>query len=168
LKEAFMRLTRFPRVSRHGRCSLIALAIVLGFSLVPVTSAVAQEAEKPAFAVQGDVGLIFLYVKAEKTADFEAMMAKLKEALSKSEAPEVKEQAAGLKVLKAPNGPAPAGAVLYMLLADPAVKNVEYWFLPILYKAFPTEAKAFYDQWQDVRHATSQVAFDLQIVMKMQ
>ena len=163
-----MRLTSFPRVSGRGQLSIIALVLALGFALVPVTPAVAQEAQKPTFAVQGDVGLIFLYVKAEKAADFEALMAKLKDAMSKAEAPEVKQQIAGLKVLKAPNGPAPAGAVLYMLLADPAVKNVEYWFLPILYKAYPAEAKALYDQWQDVKHTTPQAAFDLQVVLKMQ
>ena len=142
------------------------LGLALVMALAPL--ALAQEAQKPTFAVQGDAALIFLYVKADKTAEFEGMMAKLKEGLAKDESPDVKQQVAGLKVLKAPNGPAPAGAVLYMMLADPAVKNVEYWFLPILYKAFPAEAKALYDQWQEIKHTTSQAAFDLQVVVKMQ
>ena len=54
-----------------------------------------------------------------------------------------------------------------MLLADPAVKNVEYWFLSILYKAYPAEAKALYDQWTEIKH-TNQVIWNLALVMKMQ
>ena len=91
------------------------------------------------------------------------------EAFGKIDAPEVKQQAAGLKVFKAPNGPAPPGAVLYVMLADPAVKNVEYAFLPILYKAFPAEAKAFADKWAEVKHAQAPVVWkDLVLVTKMQ
>jgi len=142
--------------------------LVFALTVVLAPFALAQETQKPTFAVQGDAALIFLFVKADKTAEFEGLMAKLKEALAKNEAPEVKQQAAGLKILKAPNGPAPAGSVLYMFLADPAVKNVEYWFLPILYKAFPAEAKALYDQWQDIKHPTNQAAYDLQVVLRMQ
>ncbi len=164
-----MRLTWFPRVSRHGQFTLIALALVLGFSLVPVTSAVAQEAQKPTLTFDGDVGIILLYVKAEKTADFEEMMTKMKEGMAKSDVPEVKQQAASFKILKAPNGPAPAGAVLYVMLGDPAVKNVEYAFLPILYKAYPAEAKAFSDKWAEIKHTQGAVLFrDLQLVAKTQ
>jgi len=162
-----MRLTWFPRVSGLGRLSLVGLVLALGWLLVAPPSAVAQEPQKPAFALQGDAGLIFLYVKADKTADFEALMARLKEALAKSEVPAVKQQAASFKLLKALSGPTPPGSVLYLLLADPAVKDVEYWFLPILYQAFPVEAKSFLDTWQEVKH-TSQAAWDLQVVMKLQ
>jgi hypothetical protein len=163
-----MRLTWFQPVSRPSQLFLFGLVCALLIAFAPVTSARAQEAAKPALAFQGDAGLIFLYVKAEKTADFEDMMAKVKEALSKSEAPEAKQQAAGLKLFKAPNGPAPAGAVLYLLVADPAVKAAEYAFLPILYKGFPAEAKAFSDKWQEVKHAQSAVIWDLALVSRMQ
>jgi hypothetical protein len=163
-----MRLTWFPRVSRLSQISVTALLLALGFLLVPAPSAVAQEAAKPALTFQGDAGLILLYVKAEKTADFEALMAKLKEGLAKIDTPESKQAAAGLRLFKAPNGPAPAGAVLYIMLADPVAKGAEYAFLPILYKAFPAEAKSFLDKWQDVKHATGPVVWDLQLVSKMQ
>jgi hypothetical protein len=162
-----MRVTWFPRLSRHSQFGLLGLGVALVLLLGPVTSAVTQEPQKPAFALQGDAGLIFLYVKAEKAADFEALMGRFKEALAKAEAPEAKQQAASLKLLKAVSGPAPSGSVLYLLLADPAVKNVEYWFLPVLYKAFPAEAQSFLDKWQDVKH-TNQAAWDLQAVLKMQ
>ncbi len=163
-----MRLTWFPRVSRHSQFGLVGVVVALVFLLGPVASAVAQEPAKPALAFQGDAGLMFLYVKSDKTADFEAMMAKVKEALAKDDSAEGKQRAAGLKLFKAPNGPAPQGATLYLLCADPVAKGVEYAFLPILYKAFPAEAKAFSDKWAEVKHAQSAVIWDLQLVTKMQ
>jgi hypothetical protein len=158
----------FPRVFRHSRFGLVALAVAVVFLVGPVASALAQEPAKLGLAFQGDAGLVFLYVKAEKTADFEAMMAKLKEGLGKIDTPEAKQAAASLQLFKAPNGPAPAGAVLYVMLANPAVKNTEYAFLPILYKAFPAEAKAFFDKWAEIKHGQAPVTWDLQLVSKMQ
>ena len=50
--------------------------------------------------------MVLNFIKPDKTADFEAVIAKLKEALAKSEKPERKQQAAGWKVFKSPD-PAP-------------------------------------------------------------
>src|SRR5712692_3367702 len=47
-----------------------------------------------------DGGLVLNFIKPDKTADFEATMAKLKEALLKSDKPERKQQAAGWKIFK--------------------------------------------------------------------
>ena len=164
-----MRVTWFPRVSRFGQFSVIGLVLVLGWLLVPPTSAVAQEAAKPTLTFNGDAGVMLLYVKADKAADFEAIMAKLKEALAKSDVPEVKQQAASLKLFRTPAPTSPDAPVMYMLIADPAVKNIEYAFLPILYKAFPAEAKAFSDKWAEVKHAQPPTVFrDLTLVMRMQ
>ncbi len=153
-------------VTRGRRLVCFALVCAAALALAPAIAS-AQEAPKIDLALTGDTGLIFLYVKSEKAADFEALMAKLKEALAKSESADVKTQMTSWKVLKAPSGPAPAGATLYVMLADPVVKNVEYWFLSILYKAFPAEAKALYDQWTEIKH-TNQVIWNLALVIKMQ
>ena len=139
------------------------------FLLGPVAAAVAQEPAKPTLTFNSDAGVMLLYVKADKTADFEAMMARFKEALGKSDVPEVKQQAAGMKLFRTPAPSAPDGPVMYLLIADPAVKNVEYAFLPILYKAFPAEAKAFSDKWAEVKHSQPPTVFrDLTLVTKMQ
>ncbi len=129
----------------------------------------AQAPAKPGLAFQNDAGLVLLYVKQEKTTDFEGLMTKLKDALAKNEAPEVKQQAAGWQIFKAPNGPAPAGTVAYLMLMDPVVKGAEYSFLALLYKAFPTDAKAIFDQWNDMKAPNQPVVtFDLTRVTKMQ
>jgi hypothetical protein len=65
-------------------------------------------------------------------------MAKLKEALMKSDKPDRKAQAAGWKVFKSAD---PAGAnVLYVFIIDPAVKGADYQVSNIIAEAFPTEA----------------------------
>ena len=44
--------------------------------------------------------MVLNFIKADKTGDFEAVIAKLKEALQKSDKPERKQQAASWKVFK--------------------------------------------------------------------
>ena len=57
-----------------------------------------------------DGALVLNYIKPDKTADFEMVMAKVKEALAKSEKPERKAQAEGWKIFKTAE-PGPSGAV---------------------------------------------------------
>jgi len=173
-----MRLTWFP----SGSDRRLALAgVVLASALVlcaastsfaqaaPAQPAAAQQAApaKPALAFQNDAGLMILYIKADKTADFEDLMNKLKEGLGKIDTPEAKQQAASLKLFKNPN--VQGGIAVYVLFADPVVKNVEYWFLPILYKAYPNDGQALLQKWTDSKAATPPpTIFDLAQVLKMQ
>jgi hypothetical protein len=57
-----------------------------------------------------------------------------------------------------------------MLVADPAVKDVEYWFLPILYKAFPNDGVALLDKWKACKADTPAAPglFDLAQILKFQ
>ncbi len=91
----------------------------------------------------GDAGLIFFPVKPERVADFEKIMAKLKEALATSEDPVRRQQAAGWKVFKAVE-PGPNNTALYVFLIDPAVKGSDYAFWKTLYDAFPKETQELY------------------------
>jgi len=114
-------------------------------SLLSATAAQAQ-AQAPAPAQQAqsvsqprlfpnDGGMILIFIKPDKTADFEMVMGKLKEALQKSEKPERKQQAAGWKVFKSPD---PAGAnALYVFFIDPALKGADYQVSNIIAEAFP-------------------------------
>ena len=146
---------------------LLAFAFVLGAASVSFAQA-APAAEKPNLAFKNDAALIIFYIKPDKTADFEDLMNKLKEGLSKSEAPEAKQQAAGMKLFK--NTAANPQVAVYMLIADPVVKDVEYWFLSILYKAFPNDAQALLDKWKGAKADTPAAPglFDLASVLKFQ
>src|SRR5471032_1781610 len=69
--------------------------------------------------------MVLNFIKADKTADFEEVMGKLKEALAKSSKPERKAQAAGWKIFKSLE-PGAGGAVVYVFIIDPVVKGADY------------------------------------------
>jgi len=93
------------------------------------------------------------------------VMGKLKEALSKSEKPERKQQAASWKVFKSPD-PAAGGNVLYVFMIDPAVKGADYTVSTILAEAFPTEVQALYKQYAEA-YASGQNFVNLSLVSNL-
>ena len=121
--------------------------IVLGLAVgaLSVTSVFAQAAPAAPnpFVFPGDGGVILNFVKADKTADFEMVMGKVKEALAKSEKPERKAQAVGWKLFKA-GEPGPGGAAIYVFLMDPVAKGAEYSVGNILVEAFGAEGQTLY------------------------
>jgi hypothetical protein len=124
-----------------------------------------QAAAAPAKRVFGsDAGLVLNFIKADKTADFEAVMAKLKEALNKSDKPERKQQAASWKVFKSPE-PAAGGNALYVFVIDPAVKDADYTVSTILAEAFPQDVQAIFKQYSD-SYASGQNFVNLALVQK--
>jgi hypothetical protein len=169
------------RLTRNSRLAVLVLAVacVLGaasysFAQAAPTPAPAQAAApaKPTLEFKNDAGLILFYIKPDKTADFEDMMTKCKDGLAKMDAPEAKQQAASIKVYKAPVA-AGAPFAMYVLVSDPAVKNVEYWFLSILYKVYPADSQALYQKWQDAKAPSPAPAqgiafFDLTTFLKFQ
>ena len=103
----------------------------------------------PAFTFDGDIALWTLAIKPDKTADFEAVMAKVREALSKSEKPERKAQAVGWKVVKDVK-PLPDGNIRYTHIINPVVKGADYTIVTILYEGFtdPAQQRALYEQYR--------------------
>ena len=95
-----------------------------------------------------DAGMFFNNIRPDKTADFEMIMGRVKEALAKNPDPTRKQQAASWKVFKAvePGAPLPDGgrAVLYVFVLDPVVKNADYTITKILSEAFPSEVQELY------------------------
>lgn len=138
---------RIAAPAAGSRSRWMALGFLAGM-MVSATAVYAQQpAAQPAQQAQAvsnarlfpnDAGMVLNFIKPDKTADFEAVMAKLKEALEKSDKPERKQQAAGWKVFKSAD---PAGAnTLYVFVIDPAVKGADYQVSNIIAEAFPTEA----------------------------
>lgn len=112
-----------------------------------------------------DAGMVLNFIKPDKTADFEAVMAKLKEALQKSEKPERKQQAQSWKVFKSPD-PAAGGNVLYVFVIDPAVKGADYTVSTILAEAFPQEVQTLYKQYAE-SYASGQNFVNLMLVQDL-
>jgi len=112
-------------------------------------AAPAAQAEAPtARLFPNDAGLVLQFIKPEATAAYEEVMAKLREALQKSEDPVRKQQAASWKLFKSPE---PAGAnTLYVFVIDPAVKGADYTVATILAEAFPVaEVNELYKKYAD-------------------
>lgn len=132
---------------------LSGLVLAGAIMLLPAFSqgqgiAFAQQApQKTTFT--GDMVLWAFNVPADKATDYEAVVAKLKEALMKSELPEKKQQLAGWKVMKNAM-PQPDGTFVYIHVINPVVKGADYSITNIVYEVFkdPAEQKAFYDQYR--------------------
>ena len=114
----------------------------------PAQPPAAAQAAPTARMFASDAGMVLNFIKQDKTADFEAVVVKLKEALQKSEKPERKQQAATWKVFKSPD-PAAGGNVLYVFMIDPSVKGADYTVSTILAEAFPQEVQTLYKQYAD-------------------
>jgi len=88
-----------------------------------------------------DAGLIIFFVKPDKVADFEAVLAHVKETLLKSDVEERRRQAEGWKVFKSRETGAGA-AVLYVAVLDPVAKNADYSIGSLLREAPAAEGAA--------------------------
>jgi len=157
-----------PAVIR--RSGWIALGLFVGLLSAPAVyaqaapAAPAAQAQAPTKRVfASDAGMVLNFIKPDKTADFEAVMVKLKEALQKSDKPERKQQAASWKVFKSPD---PAGAnVLYVFVIEPSVKDADYTVSNILAEVFkPEDLNVIYKQYAE-SYAQGQNIINLNLTM---
>ena len=118
-----------------------AILILPAFS----QSAFAQAAAPQKFTIEGESAVLFVAVKPDKTGDYEQVLGKLKDALSKSEAPDAKKQASGWKVVKTAK-PQADGTILYLHLITP-VAGADYSVLQSIYAVVkdPMEQRTLYD-----------------------
>ena len=105
----------------------------------------AQEAQKLTF--DGDTALWTVAIKPDKTADFEKILAKLREGLTKSEKPGRKQQATGWRVVRM-GKPLPDGNIAYVHIINPVVSGADYTIMQVLYDEFPTERQALYELYR--------------------
>jgi hypothetical protein len=148
---------------RSGCAAAIAALLVVGVSAQEPAAQPQQQRQKLTFT--GDLALWTVAIKPDKTADFERIMAKVREALSKSPDPLRQRQAAGWKVMKIEK-PMPDGNIAYVHVINPVVPDADYTVMQILYDAFPEERQALYDSYRgafaaNLSLATGRVAVDL-------
>ena len=121
---------------------VLALAVLAG-SFAP---AYAQTPNARVF--NGGAGLILYTIKGDKTADFEMVMNKTKEALGKSDKPGRKEQAAHWNLFKS-DAAAANGNVTYVMVISPAVKDADYNVINVLNEVFPAEIQALFKAYTE-------------------
>jgi hypothetical protein len=128
----------------------------------PAAAAPAQPTAPPQQKFGPDAGLVLHFIKPDKTADFEMVMAKVKEVLLKSDKPERKQQAIGWKLFKSPE--AAGGNALYVFVIDPALKGADYSPSNILAEGLPpAEVNTLYEKYAG-SYATGQNPVNLQLV----
>ena len=108
---------------------------------------------------------MFSVIKPDKAADFEAVMARVKEGLAKSEDPKRKQQALGWRVFKGVE-PAAGGNIVYMWILDPPVKDADYTITEILREAFPSEAQDLWAKYTAC-FVSGQTMLNLQLTTNM-
>ena len=138
------------------------IALVLATAASALLAAPAHAQAPNARVFNAGTGVILYTIKADKTGDFEMVMNKTKEALSKSDKPGRKQQAATWKVFKSAD-PGAGGSALYVMVIDPAVKDADYNVINILNEAFPTEVQALYKAYTEA-FASGLVPINLALV----
>ena len=103
----------------------------------------------------GELAIVVYAVNPGKDADYEQVMAKLRDALGKSTAPEAKQQAAGWKVFKSEKPLTQDGASTYIHIITPVVKGADYSIVNIVYSvSTDDEKRAFYDLYKGALKGT--------------
>lgn len=136
---------------------LSGLVVAGALIVLPVftLSSHAQDAAQPAASAPQKTlyttdSVITIYsVNPGKEADYEKVMATLRDALAKSTAPEAKAQLAGWKVFKSPKPLSQDGAPSYIHIINPVVKGADYNIVQIVYSvSTDDEKRAFYDLYK--------------------
>ena len=126
------------------------MAIALGAYQLGAQSAQPPEEHQKAAGLtfQGDVALWTVAIKPDKTADFEKVLARVRDALQKSENPQRKQQAAGWRVMRMEK-PLPDGNIAYIHIISPVVAGADYTLLKSIYEEFPNESQPVYASYRD-------------------
>lgn len=146
----------------------LALASVTAHAQAPpqeTAQAQPQETPRPTLTFDGDVALWTIAIKPDKVADFERVIARLREALVNSEDPLRRQQAEGWKVMKMAR-PLPDGNIAYVHVISPVVENADYTVMQILYDELPDERQELYELYRgafatNVALAVGDVAVDM-------
>lgn len=134
---------------RRGVQVFVSGLALAGITLAGATVAAAQDPAapaKPVLTMEGDAAILIILIKPDKTAEFESVIAKYKEALAKNDKPVRKEQLAGMKFFKSPT--AMGGSAAYIVSIDPVVKNEEYDITKIVTEVFPVEVLEVYEKYK--------------------
>ena len=125
---------------------IVCVLLLIGAAPVPpqgVPTPVAPAGGSQAYAFPSGAGLLLVYVRPERTADFERVVQRLAEVLDKADQAVRKQQAAGWRMFKSVE--APKDSVIYVFVVDPAVAGSDYDPIKVLSEGLPTEAHALYE-----------------------
>jgi hypothetical protein len=167
-------MLRIPsNLFRRGTVALTFLAFMAtGFAVTWRVQALRAEpwpqtaqAGSSARVFGADAGMIVNTIKADRTADFEMVIGKVKEALQRSENPQRKAQAASWRIFRSVE-PGPNGSALYVFWIDPPARDADYTVARILAEAFPNDVQALYKTFNDC-YSGGQSLLNLRLVSSL-
>ena len=131
------------------RAMPVATALAAGLALgwFPPVAAQAPEPAKPVLTLDGPVSLITVLIKPDKTADFEMVLGRLRDALLKSENPVRRQQAAGWFLYK--SAQAVQGNAVYIMRIEPVIAGEEYDISRLIAEVFPSEVQELFVKYRD-------------------
>jgi hypothetical protein len=131
LVAACVSIATAPAASAHQTQEVVAPRL-------PEPAREATPAANP-WTFSSDAGLMLIFIKPDKTADFETILTRMKDTLLKSDKPQRRQQAAGWKVFKA-RETGPGAVAIYVSVMDPVVKDADYSLGALLTEASSTAA----------------------------
>lgn len=130
-------------------CSVALAPAALFAQDPPAQAPPAQAPPPPKVPLTAPAGVLLIQIKADQTAVFEEMVAKINAGLAKTEDATLKQQAASLRVFKSTE--LSGKNALYVVVADPAVATADYDLFQILFKVLTDDEKrseGFNPMWE--------------------
>ena len=90
--------------------------------------------------------MMFTVIKPDKVADFEMVMARVKDALARAAIRSASSRRSSWRVFKGLEA-GPGGTIVYVWFLDPPVKDADYTVTSILTEAFPNEAQDLWSKY---------------------
>jgi len=132
--------------SKAAAIVAIIVSVVVSYRMGEAAQSAGDDHQKTGLVLNGDLALWTVAINPDKTADFEKVLARVRDALQKSDKPERKQQAAGWRVLKI-DKPLPDGTIAYIHVIRP-VPNADYTLLRAIYEEFPSESQQMYETYR--------------------
>ena len=127
---------------------ILAAATFMTFTTAPTFQLQGQaQSQAPVFSLNGDAAIVTVLIKPDKTADFELVLSRLKDALAQSDNPKRKAQAAGWRVFK--SSELAQGNAVYVMRIDPVIKGEEYDITRLIAEVFPVEVQGLFLKYKD-------------------
>jgi hypothetical protein len=125
--------------------AVACLLLTAGAARVPIPPrSPTQSAASQAYVFPSGAGMLFFYVRPDRTADFESVLSRLNEALDTAPDAVRKQQAAGWRIFN--SAEQTREAVIYVFALDPAAATADYDPVKLLADVLPGEAQALYDK----------------------
>jgi hypothetical protein len=142
-------VTYLSVVRMTTRCKMLWVLLVIGLVLGAYRLGLQAAAnEGSGLHFSGDVALWTVAIKPDKTADYERVLMRVRDALQNSDDPQRKQQAAGWRVMKMSES-LPDGNVAYVHVITPVVPGADYTLLKPIYAQFPSESQEMYQIYRD-------------------